>query len=168
MTKCERRGLWIRPNLDCGRCHWYECEQHPDHSAWPAIKRILAECPTMRRSRLDCRGKKIEWDGTQKHCARFNAFGKGKSGHEDPCVNCTLRRPCEHRKGEPLATMRTHQGRADCNGDHYITETGKRFKVRIRQNGKQITVGTYGTVEEARTARDAALLKSYQKNADVT
>jgi hypothetical protein len=97
MMKCEQRDLWIRPDRDCRQCALYECEQHPQHVYWPVVKRILAKCNTMRRYRPDCKGKAKVWDETQKHCARFNVLGKGKSGYEDPCANCTLDRPCEHR-----------------------------------------------------------------------
>ena len=100
MEKCERRGLWIRPEKDCRRCALYECERHPRHIFWPSVKCILAKCKTMRRYRPDCKGKKKPWDGTQQHCARFNALSKGKPGYEDPCDNCTLNRPCQSRKVE--------------------------------------------------------------------
>lgn len=167
LTLCERRGLWIKPARDCRHCHWYECEQHPRHIFWPAIKLILSKCPTMRRFRPDCKGKKIEWDGRQEHCARFRAMQGGKYG-EHPCVHCALDRPCQHR-GEPGESLLEWRGASKkrSHGDRYcITKTGKRFKVRIRCGGRQITVGTYGTIAEAKVARDEAILKSYHERAD--
>lgn len=173
LTKCELRGLWIRPARDCRHCAWYECEQHPKHVMWPAIQRVLVRCNTMRRYRPDCKGKKKKpWDGTQEHCARFNAKQGGKYG-EHPCANCTLDRPCEHRgeRGRWLVECaqreKTEQDRETRNANRYITKVGKRFRVRYIRDGRRVTVGTYGTVEEARIARDVAFVKLDREIADV-
>lgn len=171
LTFCERRKLWLRPARDCKHCAWYECEQHPKHNMWPVMQRILAKCITMRRSRPDCRGKKKAWDGKREHCARYNAMQWGRYS-EDPCVNCSLDRPCKHRgeSGQWLADESRKEkkpvGGLNLDGDHYITRVGKRFRVRIQIAGRQTTVGTYRTIKEARDARDAALLKSYVASAD--
>lgn len=158
---CIRRGLFIRPERDCRHCVWYECGMHPRHIYWPAIRTTLTKCTTRKRSRPDCKGKKKVWDGTQKHCARFNTLQKGKYG-EHPCMNCTLNRPCKFRgeHGQWLLDRYTKEER------RCIVRTGNRFRVRIQDNGRQINVGAYGTIEEARVARDSAELKRDGENAD--
>lgn len=168
---CERRGLWIRPALDCKHCAWYECEQHPKHNKWTVVQRILAKCPTNKRAgRPDLKGKKKVWDGKREHCMRYN-WRKGNPGYDDPCENCTLTRPCEHR-GEQGALLgkkvrkKQKQKRWE-DGMYYITKDRNRFVVRIQIGGKQTTIGRYGTPEEAKVARDAALLKLDGKPVDV-
>lgn len=169
LTMCERRGLWIRPGLDCRHCAWYECEKHPAHVLWPKVQKVLSQCPTRKRSRPDCKGKKKVWDGKQEYCMRHN-WRKGNPGYGDACENCTLTRPCKYR-GEQGAWLgkkvrkKQKQKRWE-DGMYYITKDRNRFVVRLQINGKQTTIGRYDTPEEAKTARDAALLKLDGKQVD--
>lgn len=174
---CTGRKLYLRPERDCKHCAWYECPRHPLHFKWPKVKEILASCWTFNpaipepgkpgRNKFPKGG--IPWDGkTKKLCQRYNKYFK--SDAEDPCVTCTLCRPCIHRgelgeslrfQGEVAAKARSRRRRVKRREDDmfYITKVGNRFLVRIQIGGKQTVIGRYDSAEEAKAARNAALLK---------
>jgi len=175
---CTGRKLFIEPAKDCKNCHWYECPFHPDHNKWPIVKRILAKCwtfnPALSEPGTRDKNAKRPWDGERNHCARYNAL-QGKRHNKrpdlydvDPCKQCSLPVPCRYRgedgewllqqaktriKTKPLCRDPAMRG---------ITSVRSRFKVRISVNQKTVNVGTYGSLEEAVKARDAAILKSYR------
>jgi len=171
---CPMRKLFVERPRDCRDCPWFECDGHPKHACWPVIKAILAKCWTHKGTRPDCKGKTKPWDGKRNHCARYSALqGKRHSKHPDlydvdPCKQCSLPVPCRYRGEDGEWLLQQVKARTKikplCRDPAMrgITPVRGRFKVRITVNQKTANVGTYGSLEEAVKARDAAILKSYR------
>lgn len=132
---CEHRKLWIRPTIDCRRCAWFDCPDHPNGVDEVTMQRILSDCPTYRRAKrrdMPASGK-VEWDGLKTTCRRWRWFKGNQAG--DPCENCSLPRPCDHRGERGKIELELAQKRAEKRADTNAGRHPEGYEIGYHQPG---------------------------------